>query len=89
MRKPAPISQATVWASSGSSSIASGMTSNSATATTTPPLSAISVGSEWDRRSASAPPAKVVSTAMAVRGIAIHWSSISPLSPQHSRRSRG
>jgi hypothetical protein len=75
VRKPAPMSPATVVESSGSSSIASGRTSKSATATTIPPLSAITVGSEWAMRSANAPPATVVSTANAVRGIAISWSS--------------
>ena len=77
VRKPAPTSAATVLGSSGSSSIASGSTSKSATATTTPPLSAITVGSEWASRSASAPPANVASTASPVRGIAISCESIS------------
>ena len=64
-----------VLGSSGSSSIASGRTSKSATATTIPPLSAITVGSECAMRKATAPPVTVVSTANAVRGIAISWPS--------------
>ena len=47
-RDAAPTNAATVLGSSGSSSMASGRTSNSATATTTPPLSAITVGSDDD-----------------------------------------
>src|SRR3954447_2491954 len=75
VRKPAPISAPIAVEPSGSRSIASGRTSKSATATTIPPLSAITVGSEWAMRSATSPPVMVVSTANAVSGIAISWPS--------------
>ena len=51
---------------------ASGSTSKSATATTTPPVSAIRVGSECESRSPSAPPANVATTVAQANGMAIH-----------------
>ena len=68
---PAPTRSPTRCGSS-TASMLSGSTSKSATATTTPPVSAISVGSECARRSASAPPAKVAATVARANGIAIH-----------------
>src|SRR5581483_6480162 len=69
-RKPAPVSETTRRASP-IASIASGRTSNSATATTTPPLRAISVWISLPTRSASIPPRSVETTVRLASGMAI------------------
>ena len=84
VRKPTPTSAVT-RAGSPTLSIASGRTSNSATATTTPPVSAMTVGSECARRSATQPPMNVPSTVNAAKGSAIQVTAANQISAASRR----